>query len=196
MVDISKTGKSKLFVSLSVGVLIFVVVAVVFFIFIGTPPATQGSDPQNDIQINIGSSYPGMVDIVGASVQKNQTTFNSTITVKDQITMLGEGESVQFDMIVILENEEDALQTYEFRIDINATGTFGMVQDVQTQNPQPIQLNIDGNKLTMTATLSELNDATKAEWNIYSTYEKILADQVVDSAHDFVPDEGLRETTF
>ena len=156
----------------------------------------QGSDPQNDIQSNIGSSYPGMVDIVGVSVQKNQTTFNSTITVKDQITMLGEGESVQFDMIVILENEEDALQTYEFRVDINATGIFGLVQDVQTKNPQPLQLNSDGNKLTMTATLSELNEATKAEWNIYSTYEKILGDQVVDNAHDFVPDEGLRVTIF
>ncbi len=196
MSELTKIGKSKFLVSLAVGILIVAVIAVVFFVFVWKPSGAQEGDPQNDIQTNIGSAYPGMVDIVGASIQKNQTTFSSTITVKDAITTLGEGESVQYDMVVILENEEDVLQTYEFRVDINATGMFGMVQDVQTKNSKPLQLNSDGNKLTMTATLNELNDATKAEWNIYSTYEKISGDQVIDSAHDFVPDEGLRVTNF
>ncbi len=196
MLTFLKSTKSRILATLVAVLLLSALIAAVFFGLNGNPPSAQGSDPQNDIQTDVGSSYPGMIDIVEASIQKNQSTFNAIITVKDPITTLGEDESAQFDMIVILENEEDVLQTYEFRVDINATGMFGIVQDVQTKNPQPLQLNSDGNKLTMTAILSELNDATKAEWNIYSTYEKISGDQVVDSAHDFVPDEGLRVNKF
>ena len=191
-----KLGKSKILVALIVVVLLSALIVVIVFSLNGTPPSSNGSDAQNDIQTDVGSSYPGMIDIVGASIQKNQSTFNSTITVKDPIITLGEGESAQFDMIVILENGEDVLQTYEFRVDINATGMFGIVQDVQTQNPQPLQLNSDSNKLTMTANLSELNNATQVEWNVYSTYAKMVGDQLVVNAHDFVPDEGLNVTNF
>jgi hypothetical protein len=196
MLAFLKSTKSRISITLLAVVLLSALIAAVFFGLNGNPPSAQGSDPQNDIQTDVGSSYPGMIDIVGASIQKNQSTFNSIITVKDPITTLSEGESAQFNLLVILENEEDVLQTYEFLININSTGMFGIVQDVQMQNPQPLQLNSAGTKLTMTAILSELNDATKAEWNIYSTYEKIEENQVVANANDFVPDEGLRVTNF
>jgi hypothetical protein len=196
MLAFLKSTKSRISITLVAVVLLSALIAAVFFGLNGNPPSAQESDPQNDIQTDVGSSYPGMIDIVGASIQKNQSTFNSIITVKDPITTLSEGESAQFNLLVILENEEDVLQTYEFLININSTGMFGIVQDVQMQNPQPLQLNSAGTKLTMTAILSELNDATKAEWNIYSTYEKIEENQVVANANDFVPDEGLRVTNF
>ncbi len=191
-----KFVKSRILVTLVAVVLLSVLIAAVFFGLNWTSPSAPGNDAQNDVQSDVGSSYPGMIDLVGASIQKNQSIFNSTITVKDHIILLGEGESAQFDMLVILENEDDVLQTYEFRVNINATGMFGIVQDVQMQNNQTLQLMSDGNKLTMTADLSELNDATKAEWNIYSTYQKMVGDQLVDNAYDFVPEEGLNVTNF
>ena len=195
MLNITKRRKFKFLAPMIAAVLIAIVVLVTFYGFNGTPNA-QVNEAQNDVQVNIGSYYPSMIDIVSASVEKNQSTLNVTINLKEPITVLGENESAQFDTIVILENEQDVLQTYELRIDINATGTFGIVQNVQTKNQQPLHLNVDGNKLTMTTTLSELDNATKAEWNVYSTYEKLEGNQIISNAYDFIPDEGLRTTNF
>ena len=195
MSHFSKTGNLKLLVPLTAAILIVAVGLVALYGFNGMPNA-QVNEAQNDMQVNVGSGYPGMVDMVSASIEKNQSTLNATINVKEPVTALREKESAQFDIIVILENEQDVLQTYELRIDINATGMFGLVQDVQTKNQQPLQLNADGHKLTITAVLGELNNATKAEWNIYSTYEKLAGNQIISSAYDFIPDEGLRTTNF
>jgi hypothetical protein len=188
-------GKFKLIASIAAAVLIITVSMVVFSGFIGAP-APQINEFQNDVQVNIGSSYPDIVDMVNALIAKNENLLNVAITVKDPIVALGDKESAQFDMILILENQEDALQTYELRVDMNASGCFGVVEDVQTKSQQPIQLIVDGNTLKITATLSELSSATKAEWNICSTYEKTSGNQVIDSAWDFVPDQGLTTTIF
>lgn len=195
MSRITKSRKFKLLAPMIAALLIATVILVTFYGFNGTPDA-QVNEAQNDVQNNIGSYYPGMIDMVSASVEKNQSTLNATINLKEPVTALGENESAQFDTIVILENETDVLQTYELRIDINATGAFGIVQNVQTKNQQPLQLNSDGNKLTMTTPLGELSNATKAEWNVCSTYEKLSSNQVISNAYDFMPDEGLRTTNF
>ena len=79
---------------------------------------------------------------------------------------------------------------------MNKTGLFGVVEDVQTRNQQPIQLIVDANLLKISTTLIELNSATKAEWNICSTYQKISGNQIISSAWDFIPDQGLRTTVF
>ncbi len=186
MSKLSNNRKFKFLVPLIVALVLVSVAAVALSGLIGAPNA-QANEAQNDMQVNIGSDYPGMVDMVSASIEKNQNTLNTIINVKEPVTALGEQESAQFDIIVILENKEDVLQTYELRVDINSTGTFALVQDVQTKTQQPAQLQVEGNKLTITAPLTELNDATKAEWNIYSTYEKIEGNQIISSAYDFHP---------
>ncbi len=188
-------GKFKIIATLVAIILIVTVIAVVFSGFIGAPNS-QVNEFQNDVQVNIGSSYPGTVDMVNASIAKNEGVLDAAITVKGPIVALGEDESVQFDMILILENETDALQTYELRINMNSTSLTGMVGDAQTNNQQPVQLIIDGNTLKITTLLAELSGATKAEWNIGSTYEKISDNQIIASAWDFVPDQGLRTTVF
>ena len=195
MSKLSNNRKFKFLVPLIVALVLVSVAAVALSGLIGTPNA-QANEAQNDMQVNIGSDYPGMVDMVSASIEKNQNTLTTIINVKEPVTALGEQESAQFDIIVILENKEDVLQTYELRVDINSTGTFALVQDVQTKTQQPAQLQVEGNKLTIKAPLTELNDATKAEWNIYSTYEKIEGNQIISSAYDFIPDEGLTTTNF
>ncbi len=188
-------GKFKIIATLVAIVLIVTVIAVVFSGFIAAPNS-QVNEVQNDVQVNIGSSYSGTVDMVNASIAKNDGVLDAAITVKDPIVALEENESVQFDMILILENETDVLQTYELRIDVNASGLSGMVGNAQTNSQQPVQLIIDGNTLKITTPLVELSGATKAEWNICSTYEKISGNQIIASAWDFVPDQGLRTTVF
>ncbi len=195
MLGITKRGKFKVLAPMIAAILIATVILVTFYGFNGTPNA-QVNEMQNDVQINVGSNYPGMIDMASASIEKNQSALNTIINVNEPVTALKEQESAQFDIIVILENNEDVLQTYEFRVDINSTGTFALVQDVQTKTQQPAQLQVEGNKLTITASLAELKDATKAEWNIYSTYEKIEGNQIISNAYDFIPDEGLTTTNF
>jgi hypothetical protein len=195
MSRLSDNRKFKFLVPLIVALVVVSVAVVALYGLVGTPNAPV-NEVQNDLQVNVGSGYPGMVDMVSASIEKNQSTLNTTINVKEPVTALGEQESAQFDIIVILENGEDVLQTYELRVDINSTGTFGLVQDVQTKTQHPLQLQVDSTKLTITASLAELKDATKAEWNIYSTYEKIAGNEIISSAYDFIPDEGLTTTNF
>lgn len=146
-------GKFKIIATLVAIILIVTVIAVVFSGFIGAPNS-QVNEFQNDVQVNIGSSYPGTVDMVNASIAKNEGVLDAAITVKGPIVALGEDESVQFDMILILENETDALQTYELRINMNSTSLTGMVGDAQTNNQQPVQLIIDGNTLKITTLTS------------------------------------------
>ena len=122
--------------------------------------------------------------------------MNLSINLRDSIVALGEGESAQFDIVLVLENEEDVLQSYELIVDMNKTGLFGAVEDVQTKKQQPIQLIVDANLLKISTTLIELNSATKAEWNICSTYQKISGNKIISSAWDFVPDQELRTTVF
>ena len=188
-------NKPKFIASLTGAVIIVTLVIVVFSGFIGFPNA-QIKEFQNDVQVNIGSSYPGIIDIVNASIEKNEGELNVALNLRNSIVALGEGESAQFDIILILENEEDVLQSYELIVDMNKTGLFGVVEDVQTKNQQPIQLIVAANLLKISTTLIELNSATKAEWNICSTYQKISGNQIISSAWDFIPDQGLRTTVF
>jgi hypothetical protein len=195
MIRFVNNGKFKFIASLTVAVIIVTVVTVVFSGFIG-PPNAQISEFQNDVQVNIGSSYPGIVDIVNASIDKKGDILNAAITLKDPIVVFEDGESAQFDIILILENEEDVLQSYELIVDVNQTGLFGLVEDVQTKKQQPIQLIVEANLLKISTTLTELNSATKAEWNICSTYQKISGNKIMSCAWDFVPDQGLKTTVF
>jgi len=195
MPKVFEDTRVKLLVLIVVILLVSVVLAVAFAGLIGAP-STQANEKQNDLQVNIGSSYPGIADMVSASVAKTGSTLNATITVKDPIVPLTEEETAQYDMVIIIENQEDVLQTYELRVDINATGVFGVVHDVQTKNQQHVELLADGNTLKISADLPELINATQAEWNINSTYEKLSDNQIVTSAWDFIPDQGLRITVF
>ena len=118
------------------------------------------------------------------------------IQVKAPIVKLGSQESAYFDIILILENDQETLQTYELIVDLNSTGTFCIVRDVQTKTQQTANIAVDGSTLTVTANLIELPEATMAEWNIVSVYEAMANNQLIYSAYDFTPDDGLKTTAF
>ena len=155
-------------------------------------PTTPPSTPENSYDIN----NKDMIDIVSSSIERDQTNLKVTIQVKDPTGTLSNQELAEFEIIAILENQEDVLQTYELIVNINSSGTFCIVQDVQTKTQLPAQLSSEGDTILITATLSELGDATQVEWNILSTYEVVVNNQVIFSANDFVPDEGLKTTIF
>lgn len=192
---LSGNGKFKYIILIIVAVVLVSAVTIAI-ISLNQAPNASVNEVANDIQINVGSGYPGMVDIVSTSIERSQNTLSAIINVKEPFTVLGEQEAAEFDMIVILEDAEDVLQTYELRVDFNSTGTFALVQDVQNKTQQPAQLQVDGTKLTITTTLPELNAASQAEWNIYSAYEKRAGTEIISSAYDFLPDEGLALTIF
>ena len=195
MSKLSGIGDFK-FVIIPIVVVVLVSAVTIAIISLNQAPNNEVNEAANDLQFNVGSGYPGMADMISASIEKNQNTLTAIINVKEPFIALGEQETAEFDMIVILEDAEDVLQTYELRVDVNSTGTFALVQDVQTKTQQPAQLQVDGTKLTITTTLPELNTASQAEWNIYSAYEKRAGNEIISSAYDFLPDEGLKATTF
>ena len=201
----SKIGRFKLLIVILLVVLIVAVGVVVLNSYF--PESNSAiKEAENDLQVNVPlpsnldesafSNSKGMVDLVSASLEKNQSTLEITVQVKDPIKALSSQEAAQFDVITVLENEDDVLQTYDFIVDVNSTGLFCLVQNVETNATHIGQFTVAGNKFTITTTLDELGAATKAEWSIYSTYDRFENSQVIYSVYDLIPDEGLKTTVF
>jgi hypothetical protein len=195
MLNLSSNRKATLIV-LVVAVLLTTTILSIAILNFKAAPNSQSKETENDLQVNIGSAYPGVADLVSASIAKAGSTLNVNISVKDTITPLAEQETAQYNMVLIIENGTDVLQTYELRIDMNSTGLFGVIQDVQTKNQQRIDLEVFDSTLKMSTDFVELNDATQAEWNLNSSYEKVENNQIVVSAWDFIPNQGLTTTIF
>ncbi len=152
------------------------------------------TDPSGDVLVSAGTSYPAMIDIVGAKLETPGNTLNVTISLKDKVSSLSEVETASWTAIVILENATDALKTYQFQTVTNSSGTFGSIQDLQSGNVTSCQVSIAGNSLGLSAVVNEFQLATKAEWKINSSYQMLSGDQVTAIASDSAPDIGLQTT--
>ena len=84
MSKLSDNRKLKFLVPLIVALVVVSVAVVALYGLVGNPNA-EVNEAQDDMQVNIGSGYPGMVDMVSASIEKNQSTLNTTINVKEAI---------------------------------------------------------------------------------------------------------------
>jgi hypothetical protein len=189
--------RSRLAVLIAVILVVSLVATGLYFVFLGQPsvqPAPNFSDPFNDVLDSVGTSYPGMVDVVEASLDKVGNTISVNINVKDQVSSLGQGETASWAVLLVFENETNALKTYQFQVIANFSGMFGSLVNVETDNTSSILLNVAGNSLDMSATLDGLQGATKVEWNINSSYQMLSSDIVTTSASDSAPDNGLQTT--
>jgi hypothetical protein len=135
-----------------------------------------------------------MIDVVGGTLEVNGTTLNVTIDLRDPFTGLGEGETAQWNMTVILENETEVLKTYEITVNMNSTGLTAYIVDLETQNAQSCQVSYRAKSLTVQAVVDELPSAKTIEWNILTSYEQYSGDELITSASDLAPDEGLQKT--
>jgi hypothetical protein len=152
------------------------------------------TDPSGDVSVSAGTSYPAMIDIVGAKLETTGNTLNVTISLKDKVSSLGEGETASWTVIVILENATDALKTYQSQEVTNSSGMFGSVVDLQSGNVTSCPVNVVGNSLGLSAVVDGLQAATQTEWQINSSYQMLSGDQVIASASDSAPDNGLQTT--
>lgn len=167
---------------------------ILYRLYVGTPATSQLSDPSNDVELSMGTQYPGMIDVVSAALDVNGTTLNVTINVKDPFRSLFDGEIVRWNVTVILENETDVLETYEVCVNMNSTQLTGSIMDVETQNMQSCQVSHQTNSLTVLAVLDALPSARTIEWRILASYEKYSGDELDTSASDLAPDESLQKT--
>ena len=176
--------------------IIAVVIAsvIVYRLYLGTPATSQLSDPSNDVELSIGTQYPGMIDVVSAALDVNETTFNITINVRDPFHDLGDGEIAQWNVTVILESETDVLKTYEIGVNMNSTQLAGSIVDVETQNVQSCQVSHQTNSLAVLAVANALPSAKTIEWRILTSYEQYSGGELTTSASDLAPDEDLQET--
>ena len=187
--------KSKLLM-LIVGVAIAVLVtsAILYRLSTGTPVSSQLNASPNDVVLNVGTQYPGMIDVVGGTLDANGTTLNITINVRDPVSSLGDGETAQWNMTVILENSTDVLKTYVISAEMNSAQLTGSIVDVGTQSVQSCQVQYYRNSLTVLAIMDELPNARTVEWNVLTSYEQYSEGQLVTSASDLAPAEGLQTT--
>jgi flagellar basal body-associated protein FliL len=195
MGESSSKKKSKFLMLIVIAVIVVVVVSVVVYrSYVGVPASSQLSDPANDVVLSIGTQYPGMIDVVGGTLEVNGTTLNVTIDVRDAFTGLGERETAQWNVTVILENETEVLKTYEITVNMNSAGLTAYIVDVDTQSAQSCQVSYQSKSLTVQAVVDELPSAKTIEWNILTSYEQYSADELITSASDLAPDEGLQKT--
>lgn len=187
--------KSKLLTWTIVAIIAIIITSVVLYVlYAGSPATPQLSDPENDVVVSVGTQYSGMIDVVGASLEANRTTLRVTINVRDPVSNVSDGEYARWNVTVILENETDVLRTYEVSVDMNSTQLTGYIVDVETQNVQSCQVEHYQKSLTMLAIMDDLQSAKTIESNILTTYEKYSGNELITSASDVAPDQGLQQT--
>lgn len=173
---------------------ILVTSAVLYRLYVGTSDKSQLNDPANDVVLSVGTQYPGMIDIVSATLEANGTALNVTINVEDTVSYLGNGEYAQWNVTLILENDTDVLKTYEGSVNMNSTQLTGVIVDVDGGTVQTCQVEHHENSLTVVAVADELGGTRVIEWSILTTYEGYSGDELITSASDMAPDEGLQQT--
>jgi hypothetical protein len=68
------------------------------------------------------------------------------------------------------------------------------IEDVDTQTVQNCQVEYHQNSLTVRSVIDELPRTKTIEWGIVTTYEQYSGGELITSASDLAPDEGLQET--
>jgi hypothetical protein len=159
-----------------------------------SPEKYQLSDPVNDVVLSLGTQYPGMIDVVGASLGANDTVLSVNITVRDPVSSLGDGEWAEWNVTVILENETDTLRVYEISVQLNSTVLAGVVDEIGGQSVRACEVSYYGGRLMLQAPADDLQNTKTVEWSILTTYEKYVGNELVTSASDIAPDEGLQQT--
>ncbi len=186
--------KSKLLMLIVVAVVALIVTSVILYrLYAGTSSTFQLNDPANDVVVSAGTNYPGMIDVVSATLNVNGTMLDVTVNVADSVSTLGNGEYAQWNVTLILENDTDVLKTYVISVNMT-TQLTGSIVDVDLGTLQTCQVSYYKNSLTAVASVSELGGTKVIEWGILTTYESFSGGELITSASDIAPDEGLQRT--
>jgi hypothetical protein len=190
-----KKPKRLLIVLVSVGIFAVIIASFVWYrLYSGSSGTSQLSDPANDVVLSMGTHYPGMIDVVNGTLEANGKTLNVTINGRDLVSNLSDGEIAQWNVTVILETETDVLKTYEIGAQMNSTQLTGIIVDVMAQKAQSCLVQYGNNSLNVHTVVDELLSAKTVEWNVLTTYEQYSGGELITSASDMAPDEGLQST--
>jgi hypothetical protein len=140
--------------------------------------------------VSEGSGYPGIVDLVGGSLNVTGGSVGVSVVVGDVVSGVGEGESVQWTVLLVLENQTVALRTYKVSLELNSSGFFGVWSDVASGEVVLCNASYVGSSLFAQANV-DLGGATRIEWNVNSIYQSYSDGVLVAYASDAAPDVGF-----
>jgi len=192
-------NKSRLFMVTAVVIIAIVVFSIIIYTIYETPNDAELNDPRDDIVLDIGTEYPGMIDVTHAVLETNESSLTITIQMKDPIGNLDLGERAQWNVTVILQNAtlSDEPKAYEICTELNSTQLSSNAAEIGESTPIACQGEYSGNSLTIHATIDELLDPnqTRASWFILTTFEEYSQNELTIAGSDIAPDEGLQITT-
>jgi hypothetical protein len=156
------------------------------------PVGSTFSDPSGDAELYVGTEYPGMVDVVGATLQVTGNELKVTISVRDVIPTLDATQNAQYNVTVILQN--DVLKAYVISANLTSIGLTGHIVELGETNATVCQTTYDQKSLTMRTTIDELQSTKEINWFVLTTYDKYSGDQLVASGSDIAPKDGYQTT--
>ncbi len=200
MFMVVRTGilHSKRFRLAAIAVVVVAVLAVAFIVYnFSSGPGSgsvngQLSDAAGDVLVSAGSGYPGIVDLIGGSLNVTGASMMVSVVVGDVVSTasVGEGENVQWNVLLVLENQTMALKTYAVSLELNSSGFFNMWMDVASGEVVPSNASYVGSSLFAQAN-ADLAGVTKIEWNVNSIYQSYSNGALVAYASDAAPDVGF-----
>ena len=179
----------------AIAIVAVIIVSVVFYsLYAGTSNSFQINVPANHVVLNLGTQYPGMIDVASALLGVNGTELTVTFNLRGAVSNLSISENAQWNVTLVLQNETDVLKTYEICANLNSTQMTGQIEDVDSQTVQNCTVNYNKNTLTVVSVIGELPETKTIAWGIVTTYEQYSAGELVTSASDVAPDAGLQQT--
>ena len=140
--------------------------------------------------VSEGSGYPGIVDLVGGSLNVTGSSVGVSVVVGGVVSSVSEGESVQWNVLLVLENQTAALKTYTVSLELNSSGFFGVWTDVASGAVVPCNASYVGSSLFAQANV-DLGGVTRIEWNVNSIYQSYSDGVLVAYASDSAPSMGF-----
>ena len=150
-------------------------------------------DAENDVILNLGAEYPGMIDVIHAELEVNEKVLNITIKVRTAISDLSNGEYAQWNTTIILQDE--TLNAYEVCAEMNSTRLAGYITEIGAQTTELCTVQCQENSLTILAPINELQSTKEIQWYILSMFERWSENELTISGSDIAPDKGLQRTT-
>jgi len=167
--------------------------SVFLYIFlVGNPNQGEISDPANDVELTVGTDYPGVIDIVHAALEAKGKNLTITIEVRDPVTDLGDDGFAQYNLTLMLDNGD--LDSYEVCVEFNSSNMRACSVKLGESAAQPLSVEYSQNSIVVKASFDELQIAKEIQWFVLSTFERYSGDELVSDASDIAPDDSLQTT--
>jgi hypothetical protein len=194
MEKLSPKKKTKLLIGAALAIIVVVATSLVLLYSSSMtgPTNPRLDDPENDVISNEETATLGMIDITHAELEVNEKTLKITINLKGPLAILTQNESIQWNVTIIL---DEGTAAYEIFAEKNSTQLKGYVVEMMNWTSKPCQTDFQKNTLTLLTSIDELENTKEVQWFIVTSYEKHSGDELIISATDIAPDEGLQTNT-